>query len=278
MPATVLFCFSGTGNSLALARALAGRLPDTVVVPMLRHEAAAAVDDTTRIIGLVYPIYMNQVPRLVAGFLGTLCLPANVYVFATPTHGGLPGHAAWHLRLTCRRLGLPLHACFPVEMINNTPKGVAPKPLMRLEWETDITPEKVAAAVTAADAMVDRIVERVLTREQTNFESLIAGRRRPGFWMMRLVWWMGSLSHPKLNFVLDAAACTGCNRCASVCTSGRIRMEHHRPRWNTAHCHYCYACFNYCPAQAIGVKHYTKKLGRYHHPRVTPEDIASQRD
>jgi len=94
--------------------------------------------------------------------------------------------------------------------------------------------------------------------------------------MMNTVWKLSANSRSKLHFLLDEA-CTGCGICESVCLSSRIRMADGKPEWVTEDCHYCYACFNYCPSQAIGVKHYTKKLGRYHHPDITAEDIKAQK-
>jgi len=274
---TILFHFSGTGNSLAVARLLADRLEDARIVSMLRSDAPSAIDASTRTVGLIYPIHMNQVPRVVASFLDRLKLPDGVYVFAVPTHGGLPGHGPTHLRLVCERRGVPLNACFPIEMVNNTPKGVAPKLLMRLDWERDLATGKLEVALRGADVSTEALVPRIMNRESTNFRGLISGRKRLGYWMMRLVWWMGSLSRPKLTFELDNGACSGCGLCAHVCTTGRIRMEGSLPSWVGEDCNYCYACFNFCPAQAIGVKHYVKKLGRYHHPRVTAEDIAAMK-
>lgn len=51
-------------------------------------------------------------------------------------------------------------------------------------------------------------------------------------------------------------------------------MNGNKPEWHQDVCFFCYACFNYCPQQAIGVEHCTKKLGRYHHPEISAEEIA----
>jgi Pyruvate/2-oxoacid:ferredoxin oxidoreductase delta subunit len=55
-------------------------------------------------------------------------------------------------------------------------------------------------------------------------------------------------------------------------------MNHGKPLWQKdIKCYYCYACFNFCPEQAILVKNYTYKDGRYYHPNVTAKDIAEQK-
>ena len=130
MSKTVLFYFLGTDNSLAVARNIAERLTDAIVVPMLKGNAEAYIDVDTERIGLIYPIYMNAVPRIVVKFTERLkCLPGH-YVFAVATHGGIPGMAGLHLNKVLKEQQIALDAYFDIEMINNTPKGVAPKPLM----------------------------------------------------------------------------------------------------------------------------------------------------
>ncbi|MBN1980427.1 MAG: hypothetical protein JW795_02775, partial [Chitinivibrionales bacterium] len=59
---------------------------------------------------------------------------------------------------------------------------------------------------------------------------------------------------------------------------GRIAIVEGRPVWrNEVKCFYCYACFNFCPPQAILHKRYTEKMGRYYHPEVSAADIAGQK-
>lgn len=271
MSKNVLFYFSGTGNSLATARSIAGNLTDTLIVPILKADAAASIEADTERIGLLYPIYMNSVPCAVAGFIKGLPNAFGKYVFAVATHGGLPGKAGMHMRKLLEDRNIALDAYYEVEFINNTPKGVAPKPLMRLNWELDITPEIVGDKLKSAEAAISRISQSVLGKER----NTAAYKKGINYWLMKQMWKMNEKGGTKLDFVLDEG-CTGCGLCEKVCTTSRIRLVDGRPQWTKDDCNYCYACFNFCPAQAIGVKHYTKKLGRYHHPDVTAADIASQ--
>jgi len=271
MSKNVLFYFSGTGNSLAAARSIAGNLEDPLVVPILKADAAACIEADTERIGLIYPIYMNSVPRAFAGFVKGLTDISDRYVFAVATHGGLPGKAGMHMRKLLEDRNIVLDAYYEVEFINNTPKGVAPKPLMRLNWELDITPEIVRDKLKSAEASIAGIVRSVLGKEQ----NTAAYKKGITYWFMEQLWKMNEKAGTKLDFILDDN-CTGCGLCEKVCTTNRIKLREGKPQWTKDDCNYCYACFNFCPAQAIGVKHYTKKLGRYHHPDVTAADISGQ--
>jgi formate hydrogenlyase subunit 6/NADH:ubiquinone oxidoreductase subunit I/flavodoxin len=275
MSKTVLFYFSGTGNSLAAARSIAEGLTDTIVVPMLKGNAESIIDVDTERIGLIYPIHMNAVPRAVVKFTERLkCLPEH-YVFAVATHGGIPGMAGLHLNKVLKEQKIALDAYFEVEMINNTPKGVAPKPLMELDWELSITPDIIEAKLKTADDIMDGVIHSVMNKERKTIQIPTSISKKFSYWMMKLLWSINEKSKPKLDFIVDED-CIGCGICQTLCTTNRIKVNEGKPEWTTEDCNYCYACFNYCPVQAIGVKHYTKKLGRYHHPKISSDDIASQ--
>jgi len=275
MSQTVLFYFTGTGNSLAVARKIAERLTDTIVVPMLKGDAETYLDVETERVGLIYPIHMNAVPFVVVKFIEKLKRLSGQYVFAVATHGGIPGMSGLYLKKVLDKQQITLDAYFEIEMINNTPKGVAPKPLMRLKWELDITSEIIEAMLKTADALIDEIAHSVLIKERKTLNNPTSNSKKISYWMMKQLWHISEKSRPKLTFILDGC-CTGCGLCETLCTTNRIIMKDGKPEWITEKCNYCYACFNYCPTQAIGVKHYTKKLGRYHHPEINADDIASQ--
>jgi ferredoxin len=72
-------------------------------------------------------------------------------------------------------------------------------------------------------------------------------------------------------------ACTRCGACARVCPVGNIELVDGRPRWHHR-CEQCLACIHWCPVAAVQIRGCpTAKRGRYHHPDVTLDDIASQR-
>ncbi|NDL67249.1 EFR1 family ferrodoxin [Anaerotalea alkaliphila] len=274
MMKNLLFYFSGTGNSLAAAKAVAGRLGEAELVPLLSADPGAVWEAET--VGIFYPIHMNATPWSVADFLGRLRLAGPCHLYGVATHGGLPGKAGCHLRQVLADHGLALSAYFEIEMINNTPKGVAPRPLMRMDWEKGIGPKDLERMEARLQEGADAIAAAVRARDRESLAALDEKARGLGYGIMRLLWKSGGNSKPKLSFLLDEA-CTGCGICEKVCTTRRISMGSGRPRWAEDNCNYCYACFNYCPVQAIGVKHYVKKLGRYHHPQVGWREIAGQK-
>lgn len=275
MSKNILFYFSGTGNSLSVARKLAEILGETAIISMLSNNLDMEIASNIETIGLVYPVYMNATPRVVKDFISGLKLKHDCYIYAIATHGGIPGKAGCHLHRVLKDNSLELNGYFEIEMINNTPKGVAPKFLMHLEWEKEISCEKVEAIIQQNNHDIHDIATAVQSRDDRSIEELLSKPKGLNYWMMKQIWKLSEKSKPKLNFLLDEG-CTGCGICEKVCTTNRIHMLNGRPNWEENECNYCYACFNFCPTQAIGVKYYIKKLGRYHHPDIDWKDIANE--
>ncbi len=83
----IVYYFSGTGNSLAVAKDIA-RGVQAALMPMAWSSAATDAD----CIGLVFPAYMahlHGIPMIVERFIRTIEGIASKYIFAVCTCGGL---------------------------------------------------------------------------------------------------------------------------------------------------------------------------------------------
>jgi ferredoxin len=274
-----LYYFTGTGNSLAVARRLAADIPNTTLLPIL---GANLGEHPTGALGLVFPVHMVGVPIPVRTYLETADLRGLDYFFAVATHGGIPGKVgALVNHLVGSRGRRHLDDFFPLHMILNTPKGVAPRPLMTMNWADKIKKGDVDAMVERTALEIAAIARFIIAHRSSAGgaeESRMPKRMtRPGA-LTRLLWKAADGSTPSLSFLLDAESCSRCGTCGAVCPTGRVVLNGDIPRWDGSRpCYFCYACFNFCPEQAIGVKHYTFKTGRYHHPEVSALDVAAQK-
>ena len=272
----IVFYFSGTGNSLAVAQSIEEALPDTRAIPILSKDALRFTNTEAERVGFVFPIYMNAVPKVVVQFIESLKPVPSTYYFAVATHGGIPGMAGLYLNKVLKKQRIALDAYYEIKMINNTPKGVAPKFLMSLNWELDITPEKVGLALKEANGAISASIDGIVKKEKTTLQNIPKGLRRLSYWLMNVVWSISNYTKHKLDFVLDGDTCIGCGTCSDICPTKRIAVQDLKPYWINDKCYFCYACFNYCPSQAIGVEHYIKKQGRYHHPEYSAGTISEQ--
>ncbi len=279
-----LITFSGTGNSLEVAHRIAASFPDTTVESVLHALSTGEPIVLDGVVGVVFPIHMNGVPRPVRRFLEQADFANVEYLFACATHGGYPGNVGGQINRILKRTSARQEATrlldefFALELINNTPKGVAPRPLMRMNWEQDITPEHVERMRRRLDDAMPGVNVAIAARTHGHADRYRSERKARGSLMQRLVWRLADGSAPKLDFELDESACTRCGLCEKVCLSRRVVTIDALPTWpRDKECYYCYACFNVCPEQAIGVNHYSKKKGRYLFPGTTVEMLAAQK-
>lgn len=255
----MIICFSGTGNSAAVASALSRHLGGEEVVMLqgtLLCEVAPSLHLSGERIVWVFPTYSWGVPPVVAGFIERAVIEGAERVphFMVTTCGDDVGRIApmWH-RMISRRRWQPLGA-WSVQMPNTyvCMKGF------------DIDSEDVAQ--NKLDAMPERvrhIAGRIMTRSsETDVVTGGWSRVKTG---VIYPWFRRYAMSPKPFRVSDA--CIGCGRCARECPTCNIALDPltHRPTWGE-HCALCLRCYHYCPVRAIDYGKSTAGKGQYRCP------------
>lgn len=158
---TVLYYFMGTGNSLAVARAIAAWLPDTELVPipmlMLRGEKIAAPANAN--IGIVYPLYAMGLPNIVVQFFGKLDLSAAGYVLSVVTEGGRCGSPTGQITELAKSSGHDLNAAWWIQMPDNYIPLSAPPAKSEQKTIREDALRKVAVLVEAVTARRPRHID-----------------------------------------------------------------------------------------------------------------------
>ena len=90
MSKNVIFCFSGTGNCLDIAKNIARGLGDTDIVMMRRAPAVRDVHEAERV-GFVFPCYAGGLPGDVEKYVRSLFISAKAYTFGVVCYAGYPG-------------------------------------------------------------------------------------------------------------------------------------------------------------------------------------------
>ena len=262
---TILYYFTGTGNSLAAARKLADLLGDTELIPIasLRNTPGEVIPGAGRV-GIVCPVYDCGIPVVVAEFAGRLDISKAEYTFAVVTFGGMGVSALHQLNgIFKRRQGTSLDAAFPLIMPGNFPPVGKPS-----------SAEKAGAILAAADTRLDVIAGQIREGKTVT----------PGFaplsGLAQLITY-GLFSknvHESGSRFSVTDACTSCGTCEKVCPVENITMADGRPQWNHQ-CELCCACLHFCPVEAIdlNVMRGTKDRGRYRHPDLNVADMEAQR-
>ena len=249
---TKIYYFSGTGNSLWSARAIAGAIGGEHALINIGAEAGGVVEADAVV--LVFPSYAFGLPLAVRRF-ATNTEFRTPYLAAFTTYGSTPGGtlaALWRI-LKRKNIGSVFLGRIPaVEnyiAIFGPPKEKTER--RRLEMQSRATME-------AARQVTERRVNRV-----NGFRPVSA-----------LIWLLFSLGAGifyKRYRVSDD--CNGCGICEKLCPVSNISMRDGRPVFS-AGCEHCQGCLNWCPRKAIHFGRLNSRVARYHHPEISLRDIS----
>ncbi len=244
--------FSGTGNSLAIARAIATATNDQVLplVQAFRQDLTSE-----KRIGLVYPSYDFNAPPAVRKLVPMFRLNPQAYVFLIIPCGAQAGNSSWTIRRLLREKGIEVAYCHKIRVPDNSAIVFGRNPNDQ-KW-------KFSRFANRLQTIIDD-VRNERHAYHYSWWSLIA-------WIMgseRMQEWMIRTFRPAVN----ADKCIGCGICARVCPMRNISIE--EKAGIGPHCTACLACLHACPQQAIeaGGKP-TIKERQYCHPEVKKSDL-----
>lgn len=255
----VIFYFSGTGNSLAVAKKLADRLGDTEVIAI-----RSAIKDTNlklnyERIGFVFPVYYYLPPNIVRDFIKRLSFSNTHYIFAVATYGGMHGGVFKDLYECVKNSGGVLTTAFSLWMPGNyiIEYGAIPATIRSLQskWEK---------------RRVRIIAENVLQRKS---KSIPSGGPIGNLFAENSYKKAKTYASMAANFD-ENGSCNGCKVCSRICPVENINISNGKPTWGNK-CELCMACIQWCPQKAIEYGDITQKRKRYHHSEVNLSEMIN---
>jgi ferredoxin len=259
---TTIYYFSGTGNSLKIAKDLSLILEDCEVVPMARFWQNDHIVTTTEKVGFVFPLHFWGLPLIVHDFIEKLKLHNTSYLFAVVTRSGdYDGIPLIQIERILQPKSKTLSSGFFIRMPNNfiLDDIVTPENEQR-EWfeAANIQIKKITDIIEGSK----KTLEIDITKTKRGIEKTNRSFRENVYVSDKF-------------FRIDEN-CNKCGICAEVCPVNNILLVQGKPEW-IHKCVQCLACINYCPVNSIQYGEKTVGKGQYHHPEITVKELQKQK-
>lgn len=256
---TIIFYFSGTGNSLKVAKDLSKLIPNSELVPI-----KTAINDLDKFkaekIGFIFPVYSWGPPKIVSKFVSML--NNDAYYFAITTCGGSACGTLTIIDNIIKNNKQKLSSGFIVQMPGNYIPMYGAK--------SEETQKKLFSKQTDRMNYISNIInnKEIKKIEKGGLISniLLTGIVYPFF--------IKGTKHAYKNFWITDK-CNGCGICVKICPVDNIKLKNKKPVWDI-NCEQCLSCIQWCPKEAIQYKKGTITRKRYHHPKIDISEIIKK--
>jgi formate hydrogenlyase subunit 6/NADH:ubiquinone oxidoreductase subunit I/flavodoxin len=265
---TIIYFFSGTGNSLKVAKDLSLHLGNVELVQINQKTLSQQVFTDAEKIGFILPTIFSGIPKLVGQFIQHLkIINHSPYIFVIGTHGDHNGTGIIFEQIgkLLMEKKLSLSACFGIQMPHNMPEkdhATTTQQKERLFKE-----ETICISRIAKDIQNHKVVPHHAKRFKSFFERMTYNGVNK---------WANKKPFDK-GFYVDEK-CISCSNCSNVCPANNIEIVDGKPKWKLENCQFCFACVQWCPKIAIQYKKGTIGVERYHHPEIKVNELFRSND
>jgi ferredoxin len=256
---TRLYVYTGTGNSLWVARQLAAELKKATIefMPCPPKAFKAQAD----VMGIIFPVHIWGLPGRVIQFVNHLKVKPGTFLFAVAVNAGQPAATLLQLQRLMATRTLLLSLGYSIVLPSNYIPWGGPGPMDAQQKRFKEAQERLKS-----------IADAVIRQERDKVE-------RGPLWQNILFSLMYRMSFQKVRtmdkkFWADEK-CNSCGICSKVCPAANIEMIKEKPAW-LHRCEQCLACLQWCPQEAIQYGEKTARNQRYHHPEVILKDMLEQ--
>lgn len=249
-----IFYFTGTGNSLYVAKRFGGKLYS--IPKVLKSDQLYYEDDK---IGIIFPCYVFATPSIVREFIEKVTL-ISPYIFAILTYGNKSADAVFWFTEYAKKNNVNIKYANSLLMVDNY------LPLFDIEKQKQ-KPKYIEKNLN--DLIIDVTQYREYIYKSSALDFFITNRIQ--HLLEKLVHIISSPNNFSIN-----DKCNNCRTCAKVCPQNNISINDKptniKPVYGDT-CAYCLACINLCPQQAIKLKIDRNPNARFKNENVTISEI-----
>lgn len=255
MSENIIYCYSGSGHCLNMAKSIAKVLGDTDIVLMRSFPEKTDATEAKRV-GFVFPCYGGGLPGDVESYVKAIRIAPDAYKFAVEQFAGY--------------MGCGLHKIDEIvdldywDTISNHSTAIwlmphtltfPPTSAKNAQKRLDKKAAEVGAAVLAGKRSEKKPPKKSLfAAESKAFSGMHAKRAK--------------------KFAANDD-CIGCGTCVKICPRNNIQLLDGKPSFGS-NCIGCLSCVQYCPKAAINVGKITEKRERFPNPNTKAADLTQK--
>jgi len=258
-----IYYFTGTGNTLSVAKKIQKELQDSQLIDISKKQKENILIENSDSIGFILPVYVFGAPLIFLEFIKHIKINSTKFIYVIFVHGGAPYDAARDIKEKLLKYDIELNSAFYLVSPDNYISGANPP-----------NAEASKKILKEADIELNDIINSIKTRKKV-FPKILFRHRI-----------LGKLLRPSFKNIAKKAStkfrvtdkCNGCSICYSLCPKEVINMnELNRPTWSGKDCEMCFSCINLCPMEAIEIGKKTIGRNRYKNPDVIIKDLINKK-
>ncbi|MDK2951065.1 MAG: hypothetical protein PWQ77_730 [Kosmotogales bacterium] len=257
-----IFYFSGTGNSLYVAKEIKKYLKDSEIIPIAKCMLEEEFNFDFKKIGFVFPVYYMGLPKIVEDFVKSAKFRHAEYIFALATRGSsLSGGTLKMLNKCLEEKSRSLNYGRYITFFSN------------FIPEFKIPPEEKQLKIIADnEEIIYKYAHEIYNETKSisgNFSDFFAEKYHKKY--------IKDIKNSFMYFHVDKKLCNNCGLCEQICPTNSIILDDLKnPLWKN-NCTLCLSCLHHCPKNAIDYKHMTKNKERYSNPKISPKELIDQK-
>lgn len=258
---TIIYYFTGTGNSLYIAKEVSEYLGDCELAPIVKALREDNINCQYEKVGIVFPIYYGGLPKIVAEFINRLELKKNAYVFAIGTKGGSEGIPMKQIDKALKKSNNRLRFSYYVTM---------PDSYIKMYNVKDDEYNKTL--IDKEKHKLFKQLELVKKNEENSISKSFL------YYAIKPIYksFMKKVNFKDQEIILNGT-CTKCGLCQKVCPVDNIYLVNGLPSWKHE-CQQCMACVQSCPQKVINIGKKTINKRRYINPYVNIKELINQKN